>query len=202
MIIIFTIIGIAAFYGALNIVKKFDKESSIEINKEIGIIILILISTTLLYLKYKLTIDFIFIYYLSIYLIISAYIDYKTMYVYSNLNYITIIISIMYLLVRHNNLYMKYVVINVIIFLIFTMILSKLKAYGGGDNEIFIAISIFIAIKYQNIPLEALLINMLISDVLIIITNFKEINFKKVRFNKSIAFVPSIAISTMILLLI
>lgn len=201
IVIGFTLIGIVAFYGALIVVNKSDKENII-IKKEIGVIFIILISTTLLYLKYKLKIDFFFLFYLSIYLIICAYIDYKTMYVYSIFNYLTIIISIVYLVSKYNEINFINVVINVIIFIAYSIIMSIFKVYGGGDNELFIATSVYIAINSKIFPLEALFLNMILANLIMIITNIKNFNIKKMKLKRKIAFAPSIAMATMILLLL
>jgi hypothetical protein len=202
VVVVFTIIGIIVFYGALKIVINNDKTSNLQIKKEIKITLIILISTTLIYLKYKLTIDFLFIFYLSIYLIICGYIDKKTMYIYSLFNYITIIISIIYLIVKIEPIYVTNIIINVIIYMVFSVIMTRFNIYGGGDNEIFIAISLYIAVNSHIFPLEALLINVILSNVVMTILNFKKFNFRKMKLNSRIAYAPSIAISTMILLLI
>jgi prepilin signal peptidase PulO-like enzyme (type II secretory pathway) len=202
VVIVFAIIGIAAFFGAIKFIKLNDKTINLKMEKEIGIMLIILISTTLIYLKYKFTIDFLFIFYLSIYLIICAYVDKKTMYVYSIFNYFTIIISLIYLISTYNNVYVTKIIIDVIIYIIFSTLMSKLKIYGNGDNEIFIAISLFIAIKFSINPLEALLVNVIIANIVTIILNYKNINIKKMKLNSRIAFAPSIAISTMIMILL
>jgi prepilin signal peptidase PulO-like enzyme (type II secretory pathway) len=202
VIIVFAIIGIAAFFGAIKFITLNDQTIKLRMEKEIGIMLIILISTTIIYLKYKFTIDFLFIFYLSIYLIICAYVDKKTMYVYSMFNYLTMIISLTYFITNNNYVYVTKITIDVIIYIVFSIIMTKLKIYGSGDNEIFIAISLFIAIKFSMNPLEALLLNVIIANIVTIMLNFKHINLRKMKLNSRIAFAPSIAISTMIMILL
>lgn len=203
-VFIFSLIGVILFYGAIRIVNKFDQNANIKIKNNLLIVTVIIFSTLIIYLKYGLTLNFIFIFYLSIYLIVCAYIDFKTMFVYSIFNFITIVISIiyLYLTLEITNFGITNLIINVIIYMVFSFALSKFNVYGEGDSEIFIAISIFIAIKYNVFIIETLLINMVLSNIVAIFMNLKNIDFKKMKLKNRIAFAPCIAISTMILLVI
>lgn len=203
-VFIFSLIGVILFYGAIRIVNMFDQTANIKIKNNFLIVTVIIFSTLIIYLKYGLTLNFIFIFYLSIYLIVCAYIDFKTMFVYSIFNFITIVISViyLYLTLKITNFGITNLIINVIIYMVFSFALSKFNVYGEGDSEIFIAISIFIAIKYNVFIIETLLINMVLSNIVAIFMNIKNIDFKKMKLKNRIAFAPCIAISTMILLVI
>lgn len=203
-VFIFSLIGVILFYGAIRIVNRFDQTANIKIKNNFLIVTVIIFSTLIIYLKYGLTLNFIFIFYLSIYLIVCAYIDFKTMFVYSIFNFITIVISViyLYLTLKITNFGITNLIINVIIYMVFSFALSKFNVYGEGDSEIFIAISIFIAIKYNVFIIETLLINMVLSNIVAIFMNIKNIDFKKMKLKNRIAFAPCIAISTMILLVI
>ncbi|MBL4932267.1 prepilin peptidase [Clostridium paridis] len=199
-IVVFSIIGVFIFYGALLIVKCNDN-SDLEIKREIIVSISILVSVAVLYYKYKLSMSFVFLFYLFIYLIISAYIDYKTMYVYSIFNYITMGVSVIYLIINIKNVSVGYVAISVVIWCCFTTLCSKFKIFGGGDNEILMSISLFIAVKYNYSTLEMLFLNMAICNLILFFTNLDKFNIKEMRFNKNVAYAPSIALSTILLIL-
>ena len=97
-VVIFTLIGIIVFLGAVSFINKNDKENRIDVNKKGIIALIITLSTTLIYIKYKANVEFYVYFYLSIYLIIVGYIDYKTKNVYSIFNWLTIMIGIWFLI--------------------------------------------------------------------------------------------------------
>lgn len=196
--IIFTFIGILMFNGALEIINKYD---NVKLNKKRIIDIIILFSTTVLYHKYGFTVQFIYFFIISIYLYVSAYIDHMTFNVYSFFNYAIMCISAIYIIYSRQDLNIVYILINAIICITISIVLGKLKMYGKGDVEVFIAITLPIAIKFSS-PLEILLIIMIISNISIVIINNKKVNFKKLTLKSKIAYVPYIAFSTMMLLII
>ena len=197
--VLFGILGVIFYYYAINYINVND---NLNLNRvDMKIIIIIFISTLLLYNKYKVSTDFIFLEYLSLYLIISAYVDKATLCVYSSFNYLTMLISILYLVLKSNSLDLILIGVNVIIYIIISMVLMKMNYYSNGDHEVFIAIAPYVAAIYSDsFILIALIFNMLISNLVITITNLKYL--KKNKFIKKIAYVPSIAFSTILILLI
>ena len=57
-VVIFTLIGIIVFLGAVSFINKNDKENRIDVNKKGIIALIITLSTTLIYIKYKANVEF------------------------------------------------------------------------------------------------------------------------------------------------
>lgn len=204
-VVILTILGIITFIKSINFVNVIEKDSIIEIKKKGLISLLIALSTTLLYFKYNNSVEFYMYYYISIYLLISGYIDYKTKNVYPIFNWVTIIIGVIYLIyIKNMGIDIRYTITCVIIYIVLVKIMGYLNYFGEGDVDIYIALSIFIGCLKINssLVLAILLLNMILSEVVLIITNIKLLDIKKMRFKKEIAFAPSIAISTMLFILL
>lgn len=204
MVVAFTLIGITSFYKAIEFINKNETDIKIDVKNKGLISILVALSTTLLYLKYKTNIEFYMYFYVSIYLLITAYIDYKTKNVYTILNYITMIVGIFFLFYQKSiEVDINITIICVIIYTIFVKVGGYFDWFGGGDTEIFIALSIFVSSINMNLfPLVILLINMILSNLILIISNIKNIDVKRLKLKEPKAFAPSIAISTMILILL
>ena len=204
-VVILTILGIITFIKSINFVNVIEKDIIIEIKKKGLISLLIALSTTLLYFKYNNSVEFYMYYYISIYLLISGYIDYKTKNVYPIFNWVTIIIGVIYLIyIKNMGIDIRYTITCVIIYIVLVKIMGYLNYFGEGDVDIYIALSIFIGCLKINssLVLAILLLNMILSEVVLIITNIKLLDIKKMRFKKEIAFAPSIAISTMLFILL
>ena len=201
---VFTLIGIIAFYEAIKFINKNDDDIEIDVKNKGLINTIIALSTTFLYLKYKVNMEFYMYFYISIYLIITAYIDYKTKNVYSIFNILTIFIGVLFLFYQKSiEIDINITIMCVIIYTIFVKVVGYLNLFGSGDTDIFIALSIFVSSLNMNIfPLVILLINMILSNLVLIITNINMLDIKKGKFKEEIAFAPSIAISTMILILL
>lgn len=202
------LIGIVAFNFIINFLIRFDDDKIIkQINKkeQFIIIILISISTTVIYLRYNGMFEFVFYYILSVYLIITGYIDQKTKKVYFFINVIVFFIGIVYITKKYS---MDVNAINsifcVIIYNIVNIIFAKMNYYGSGDMEIFSNVSLFLAFNYNRnlLPLALLLINMVLSNIFMLILYHKYIDIKGMRLKENVAFAPCIALSTLTLLII
>lgn len=203
-VVIFTLIGIIVFLGAVSFINKNDKENRIDVNKKGIIALIITFSTTLIYIKYKANVEFYVYFYLSIYLIIVGYIDYKTKNVYSIFNWLTIIIGIWFLIYQKSiGIDISFTIVCVIIYIIFAKLIGYFNMFGDGDTDIFIATSIFVSsISLNTFPLVILLLNMILSNLVLIMFNIKLLDVRKMKFKEQIAFAPSIALSTFILILL
>ena len=195
-VVIFTLIGIIVFLGAVSFINKNDKENIIAL--------IITLSTTLIYIKYKANVEFYVYFYLSIYLIIVGYIDYKTKNVYSIFNWLTIMIGIWFLIYQKSiGIDISFTIVCVIIYMIFAKLIGYFNMFGDGDTDIFIATSIFVSsISLNTFPLVILLLNMILSNLVLIMFNIKLLDVRKMKFKEQIAFAPSIALSTFILILL
>ena len=99
------LIGIVTFNLIIKFLIRFDDDKIIKqiTRKEQFIItILISISTTVIYLRYNGMFEFVFYYILSIYLIITGYIDQKTKKVYFFINVIVFFIGIVYIIKKYS----------------------------------------------------------------------------------------------------
>jgi len=203
--LIFSILGAICVVEVVDILGRVDNEEKLKMNnKEKGILVLmVFLSTFLIYHKYKFSVEFIFYFYLSIYLIITAYIDYKIKKVYCILNILTIFVALIFMMYHlYMGIDISYIIISVIIYSCFSCLLRIFKFYGGGDNEIYIAIGYFVAsLSYSHLPLTTLMINMLVSNLVLILINVKGLikNFKEVSKRKD-AFAPAIAIATILII--
>ena len=203
-VVIFTLIGIIVFLGAVSFINKNDKENRIDVIKKGIIALIITLSTTLIYIKYKANVEFYVYFYLSIYLIIVGYIDYKTKNVYSIFNWLTIMIGIWFLIYQKSiGIDISFTIVCVIIYIIFAKLIGYFNMFGDGDTDIFIATSIFVSsISLNTFPLVILLLNMILSNLVLIMFNIKLLDVRKMKFKEQIAFAPSIALSTFILILL
>lgn len=202
------LIGIVTFNLIIKFLIRFDDDKIIKqiTRKEQFIItILISISTTVIYLRYNGMFEFVFYYILSIYLIITGYIDQKTKKVYFFINVIVFFIGIVYMTKKYS---MEVNSINsifcVIIYNIVNIIFAKMNYYGSGDMEIFSNVSLFLAFNYNRdlLPLALLLINVVLSNIFMLVLYHKYIDIKGMRLKENVAFAPCIALSTLTLLII
>ena len=202
------LIGIVTFNLIIKFLIRFDDDKIIKqiTRKEQFIItILISISTTVIYLRYTGMFEFVFYYILSIYLIITGYIDQKTKKVYFFINVIVFFIGIVYMTKKYS---MEVNSINsifcVIIYNIVNIIFAKMNYYGSGDMEIFSNVSLFLAFNYNRdlLPLALLLINVVLSNIFMLVLYHKYIDIKGMRLKENVAFAPCIALSTLTLLII
>lgn len=202
------LIGIVTFNLIIKFLIRFDDDKIIKqiTRKEQFIItILISISTTVIYLRYNGMFEFVFYYILSIYLIITGYIDQKTKKVYFFINVIVFFIGIVYIIKKYS---MEVNAINsifcVIIYNIVNIIFAKMNYYGSGDMEIFSNVSLFLAFNYNRdlLPLALLLINVVLSNIFMLVLYHKYIDIKGMRLKENVAFAPCIALSTLTLLII
>ena len=181
------LIAIVTFNLIIKFLIKFDDDKIIKqiTRKEQFIItILISISTTVIYLRYNGMFEFVFYYILSIYLIITGYIDQKTKKVYFFLHVIVFFIGIVYIIKKYS---MEVNSINsifcVIIYNIVNIIFAKMNYYGSGDMEIFSNVSLFLAFNYNRdlLPLALLLINVVLSNIFMLVLYHKYIDIKGMR---------------------
>ena len=197
-VVTFTLLGILMFNLAIKFINKFDNEViSVKKYEVVLISILIAISTTLISFKYY-DIEFLYYFYLSIYLILVAYVDKKTMYIYTLFPYMTFAVGIMYFF--HKNTCVNYnEVIYVIIYIAIIGIFSRSNSFNTGDRDIFISITFFLC---SSDTLLTLLINLVLSEILFGLINIKEIVKNKGKLNNPKPFAPYIAITSMIVILI
>lgn len=193
----------------LKFINKRDKVN-ITIDK-IGwfsLVGIISISTFLLSARYTYrSIDFYYFYVLSIYLVITAYIDYKTTDIYSFLNYIMFGISCSFILVNWiEGNPINPMIVSLILVSLVSVIFSVLKVWGWGDTEMLIAISGMVGIKgyifFDTITIPIAIFIMVFSTLILGLISIIRILLKRNEFNDRVAFAPYIAISTMLIMIL
>lgn len=209
-VMIYTVIALIMFYLTISFINKIrvnENEEIIKLNTNGKFEMLLLIVIALINFKFKGS-NLVFAYILIVYLMITAYIDFKTKYVYSFLNIIAGCFGVVCLISKSNSI-SDFIssIVYISIFTLVTFIFTKLNAYGAGDNDIYIVISFFLYnSSYGIFNLEIMLINIILSNViaiiLVCITNITKIEWKKLKFKEEIAFAPSITIATLILMML
>lgn len=194
------------------ILKLKDKDLCLEYRKEnmAFLSMIMIIGCIALEVRFgsKITITSICANLFSVYLVVNAYIDFKTKKIYSILNYIVILLGV--LLIFYDNAFnIKIICINLILYFCLLLIEKKLKLFGNGDFEMLIATSLFLInhsffTTLYLFPLEILLWQILISILIFCTFNFRDvINLILNKSNtKRKAFVPAISIATFLLMLI
>lgn len=200
---ILIILGIAVISNLilkiiLKIIDKFDNKK-IYYSKKIGVISLII--TSIFYIKFGITKEFFIVGLFLNYLLVIAFIDYKTKTVYSVFNYVVFIILLLLGIMNISNIEIKNIFI-LIAFSITVLILGRLKFFGLGDSEIYILITSFFIILAKNDVLTMLLIDMLLANIFMILFNLSNINLKILKLKEEVPFIPYIFLSTTILCLL
>lgn len=203
--LIFSVLGSVLVIKTIEFLRKSDNEDRLKLSvRDKGILVVIVSFFSMLMVnKYYGKIELIFYLYLTIYLIITGYIDYKTKKVYCFFNYITMIVSVIFMFKQIEvGRDITLALGSYIIYIVFSSILKMIKCYADGDNEIYIAIGYFVASAgYNDFPLYFLIINMLLSSIIVALLNIKWFNLfkqKKRKSSEKIAFAPSIAIATIL----
>lgn len=191
-------ISIAFFYLVIKYIRLRDNE--IEVNN-VEYIIITSIYIFLIYIFFSIygfSIEFTFKYLVLLYLVITAFIDFKTQYVYCFLNRVMGGIAVVYIiyLINSNVLAIEEME-GIFIAIGIAIVFSLFKVWGEGDSEIFIVISPFIAIY----GIEYIIMNFILAMALSGAFNLIALTAKKVKITYQIAFAPYIAISSLLILI-
>ena len=205
-IIILLFIGILLFNYFKNLIMKFDEEHGIIKNKYDNVITTLfsIINSVIIYnFTQNNLIRFVLIISFSV-LLVCAYTDLKTNFVYRVYSYLLIMVNLIYLVINKNNIPDLESILTLVFFIIIINVLTIKNCFGKGDSYILIANSLLVITLNQNyyFPIEVILWHFVLSAVLMIILNLKQMNFKTLRFNKPIPFVPYIYLATLIMILL
>lgn len=206
ILIIFTGIILTFLTGlTIGFIRRYDHENGIVITKKNRwyFIISFFLLPSMLRIKYGPGIQFYFYSYLVFYLIVCAFVDWQTCHVYDFLHYITIGVGMLYLFLRRNGTGSIFaVLLHILLFSVLMMVCVKKGVLGGGDGLLLVSISFFLLNPRHVFGIEVLLINILLANVVFVMTNLRKFNFKKLRMKEQLPFVPSIAISTCVMVLL
>lgn len=189
----------------IKLIQKYDHEHGISITKRTKwyFMILFFLLLGLLRVKYGSGLNFYFYSYLVFYLSVCAFIDWQTQNVYDFLHYITIGTGVIYLFLKGGQLKnIALVLLQVIILFLLIIVWVKKGMLGGGDGFLLVASSFFLLSPNHVISIEIPLVNVLLANVIFVITNMRRFDFRKLKMKEKVPFVPSIAASTYVILLV
>lgn len=198
MISVFFIVNIITF------IQIHDKDHGIVLDNNILIFLMLLLPALfhILQNRYGICLKFWFYSYLISYLCISALIDQQTKNVYDFLNFITIALGVIFVILNTSDIEdITFLVIQLMLFGLIILIQVKRKIYGEGDGFLLMAISIFLSTNENFCTFEILLINIGFANLIFILIHLNKFNLRKLRMSESLPFVPSIAVSTLIIIL-
>lgn len=195
------------FVAMVIIFKYLDKENEIPTTWKNGSFIYLIELGFLIVMnqKYKADILCFFFICMLLYVLIAAFVDYYTMYIYRFLNYIGIITGIICFFITENT--GKYTIIatisSLLLYFLLLYILVILKAFGAGDGLLFAGIAFYLMSLDQTSNLVVLLFSHLILSYLIFyVYYFIQIFFKEKNNTTIRAFAPSIAASALMIVLL
>lgn len=199
--IVVVIISISAF-GIL--VKLFSNDDIRIISKSVilysSILSMIIINLLLFYI-YKVTVEYFTFSILNLYLALTAYIDKITMKVYRLSNIIFAIIGVILILCLP--VQVENQITSAILYIVIVTIVSYTGGMGKGDVFTLVTIIPYMMfLNHGNGLLTIMLIDTVIFNILFIVINIRKINLKKMKLNSKSALTPSIAIGTMLIILI
>jgi prepilin signal peptidase PulO-like enzyme (type II secretory pathway) len=194
------VLMIIASYTSYKVIRFLnDKGEDININNKsiLKLSIIYYVYTHILINLYGFSWLFIFYYLTSIYLVVTAYIDFRTKHVYCLLNIVMGIISIIYLIyLIINGIDISKPLIGIVLTLLISILFSKLDIWAWGDSEILIAISPIISLNIN--PIFNIMLAIALSGIISIVQLFKT----KFKLDSRQAFAPYIMLSSLITLVI
>lgn len=207
IILLFSISFIAylLIWISIAFIQKYDKDHGIIFKKKekISSLFILFILFYILQVKYLGTILFPFYVYISTYLFVCAFIDFQVKEVYDFYHYITIFVGIIYGLLVGSSVYIiASCLIQMMVFTIFIIVFLKLGSFGGGDGFFLFALLPFLIRLDIMKSIEILSTLILLSNGIFVISNLKSLNMKKLKMKEGLPFIPSLAISTYLILLI
>lgn len=207
VILLTVLVEILLMAAMIRIIKKFDPEHGIQIKPKDKVVMvgICLAVTFLLYTNNSHT-DYIAFSFLMCWLLITAYIDQKTKNVYRIFCYLVSAAGILYLLVKIWDYAMEYkllLLFNLLLYLIFIFLQSQLKMYGAGDGFVYISVCFYLAARNPiSFLIETFMLHMILANLIFLIMNWKQFDVKHFKMKSPQAFVPGIAIATIIFLTI
>lgn len=216
--IFFAIIALLIFNQCINYIN-FKEENIINIRKrdKIFIFISFFLTFSLLRIDNK-GLTLLLYYTFSFYLITTSYIDLKTKSIYSFLNISSLIIMILLLLPKIKYLNYKTIIVGLIIVSIFAFLNKGImyilghRIVGDGDIDLYFISALILSTKdfFYYVNYEYLFNNILFNKAFLLIMLSIFIGgisalflliIKKDKLNKTFAFAPAIAISSLFILI-
>ena len=191
---------ILLFIAGICLINKYDKEAGIKVSlKEYVAMGLVFVMTGIgLFSCYGYGREFGCHSLILFYLIFAAYIDHKTKRVYRIGSIAFILLSVgLFIAVKDMSVYER--VERTICILIFSMIVIMQGTLGWmGWGDVLTYIGIFLGLgswKYECMTLELLAVYMLLANMLFLIFNIRNFNWKKKTMKEEVAFLPAMAVA-------
>lgn len=199
LLLLTIILSMYSFLSKINkdIIKYINKnENNVITTKKLYLFnLLTSIFLICLFLKYEKSLFIIRYFILMFFLNITAFIDYKTKYIYDFINVIFGLIGIIFMLIDILKYNILTTLFSVILVFFITFMLSKLNFIGRGDIDVFIIVCMYIG-NYNSI------LNIFLAIALsgsIALKSIFKLDFKKIA-KERVALCPFILISTFIIL--
>lgn len=199
-----TMISIIFIINIIRFIQNHDEDHGIILDNNILMFLMFLLPALfhILQNRYGISLKFWFYSYLISYLCISSLIDQQTKNVYDFLNFITIVVGVIFVILNTSNIErMAFLIIQLLLFGLIILIQVKKNIYGEGDGILLMAISFFLSANDKFSYLGTLCMNTALANLIFILVHFNKFNLKKLRMNEELPFVPSIAVSTIIIVL-
>lgn len=207
MIWLIILVEILVFIAGTYCISKYDKEVGLKISiKEYVIMGLIFAAMEIvLFSFYGYGREFVCHSLGLYYLIFAAFIDHKTKRVYriGSLSFIVLTI-IMLFTVKDMDVYVRLErFVSILIFSMVVIIQGTLGWMGWGDVLTYIGTFFYLGLwKYECITVELLAVYMLFANVLFLVFNIRNFDWKSRRMKKEAAFLPGMATAISIMELI
>lgn len=201
-VFIMILVEIILFWLGLYFFSKYEEKLGMMINWKEYILIGIIFTAieVLLFSLFGYGRDFICHSLGFFYLIIAAYIDYKTQAVY-RIGSVLFIAGNMYLFVSQpmSMAARSEKLLSLIIFNLIIVVYGRLDFMGWGDVLTFTGVSFWLAALIdQVLALESCLYCLMLSSLIFIILNHRNIDWEKMKLRDCQAFLPSLAMGTLL----
>lgn len=136
----------------------------------------------------------------SVYLMITVYIDLKTLYVYRIVNVLFFFFGIAMLVLLKVPIDQQ--LTGAFIYIVFVVLEAGIGGMGVGDALTLITgVPYMLLLNAGGTFLMMMLVHTLLTNVIFLLLNIKNINLKEMKFKVKAAFTPAIALATLIMVL-
>lgn len=136
----------------------------------------------------------------NVYLMITVYIDLKTLYVYRIVNGVFFLLGIAMLVLLKVPIDQQ--LAGAFIYIVFVVLEARMGGMGVGDAFTLIAgVPYMMLLNAGGSFLMMMLVHTLLVNIIFLLLNIKNINLKEMKFNEKAAFTPAIALATLIMVL-
>lgn len=199
--IIVMMISISIFLGFVKLFSKDDTRISSKSNALNLAIISIILTNLITYYAYIGSNKYFIFSVLNVYLILTGYIDSRTLFVYRLSNYIFGSIGVILLVILQVEVESQ--LISAILYSSVVLLIACTGGIGKGDAfTLIVIIPYMMFLELGSELLINMIINTMIFNIIFIVSNIKKINIKQMKLKSKSALTPSIAMATIIMVLV